>query len=180
MSPVISRLAAAALLVGVAMLALFGLMLPAIDHARALEAEAETLELQIARFARELNETAGTAPVELAEPALLEATNTTMASVGLQDRVERLVDEAGGRMRSLRVEAAAPLGELLRLPLTAELSIGMAGLEALLHAIEIERPYVLVEGLEVTRGRQRRGADAPPEVSVRVRLAALMRSAESP
>ncbi len=180
MSPVVSRLAAVALLVGVVTLAAFGAVLPAIDHARGLAEEAETLKRQVDRFARELRETGAAAPVEIAEPALLEAPNPTMASAGLQDRVERLVEEAGGRMRSVRVETAEPLGPALRLPLTAELTIGMAGLEAFLHAVEAERPYVLVEGLEITRGRTRRNADAPIEVSVRVRLAALMTPADGP
>ena len=99
----------------------------------------------------------GTAAAGRLGDPFLEGETLSLASNALQDRIVRLVEEAGGNVVSVNVEpvsSATPgqgtsQGKALMLQIAAEMAID--GVQRLLHRIETEAPAGIVDSLLVDR-----------------------------
>lgn len=183
MSSLSSRLAALALTALVALALIGG---AALVNQRFVSARAEIalLEDQLARFQAAARAERGPGAAVVADQALFQQQSLAMTALEIQDVAAAAVAAAGGALTSLRVEPTSPFEGAIKTPLTLELSIDMAGLAALLHALETQDPYIFVEGISARRMRGRdadraeRGPEAPAMAAVQLRLYGLSRRLE--
>lgn len=166
LNPILSRTLALLLLVGVGMLAWFGLVTPIVQTFTGLVAEQEDLEGQRDRYlaaaAQRGNREAELEALkskELAIEGLLDEPNAASAAAAMQTDVSEIITLSEGALRRVAVlpaEAGAAFEKIgLRLLFTADTN----GFREILRTLEIERPAyrvgdLQVQGLASTRRRQ--------------------------
>lgn len=108
-------------------------------------------------------------------PALLEAGGAAAAAATMQSELKRVVEAAGGDLR--RVVVAPPqAGEAAeRIGLKALATMDLAGLRALLLALEIENPQYRIGDLRVEQSRAARRSEEKLLLAVRFDLFAYRR-----
>lgn len=178
MTPLLSRLAALALALALPGALVFGVALPVHWHLAAQDEEIADLAAQLDRFTERLASMQAERPVTIAETALIEAPSLEVAAAALQDIVAAAVRDAGGEISSLRAGRAVPLDAqgrespeadsvVRRLPVSAELTIDVTGLQEFLYIVETHRPYLVVDRLEARR-QPPRGDEVASRVSLRL------------
>lgn len=168
----LSRLAAIALTVSVPLvLVLAGLQVW--QGFRALEEDAADLLAQRQAFAERRTRAQAPRPIEVAEDALIDAGSEALAAVAIQDMVARAAAAADARLDSRRVDPAIPLDPWRKLPMTIDVTVAEGQLHVLLHALEVQRPYLFIERLDI-RPAGRGQDDAPPVLGLRIVLYGLM------
>ena len=100
---------------------------------------------------------------------LAEATST-LASVGLQDRIQAAVQSNGGRLISSQVLPEAPVGGLIRVAVRGRMQLSSDSLQRVLHALESGLPYVVIEDLMVLSRQRRSQSKTDKQVLLDVRL----------
>lgn len=159
LSPLLGRLLALALLLGL-LLAGHGLLV------RPLLAEWQANEALIAQ-SRELlaryRQIAAARPLLERQLDQLEATDVAwvylegasdaLAAAALQERVRALAAEAGGELRSTQILPASDDAGLRRIGLRIQLGLDAEALQSVLHELETGTPLVFVDNL-VVRARQ--------------------------
>lgn len=184
-----SRLAALALLLALPLAAALLLTGPLLRSHAALDAEIAQLQDRIARFerlisAREQLSRAG-ADLEArlaAESGLLPVTGEALAAAELQQLLDRLLREQGGRLESVQarpVEAVAGTeGALRSIAIRVQLVAPLAGIVGLMAEIEGHRPYLFLDALSLAPLDRRSRYDdwGFDEMVLRADLFALARS----
>lgn len=169
MTPLISRVLA----VSLAILAIFAIIaggiLPLIDSFSEADRRITTLEEQLARFAERRQTPSAQPGITVVDRVFLEGSSEAIASAALQDLVESAVLETGGRMDSLRSDAAVPFEEGVQLPITAEFSTDAAGLQQLLWRLETGQPYLILNSLTARR-ETRQSVDEGDQIGIRLTL----------
>ncbi|MEL6476088.1 MAG: type II secretion system protein GspM [Pseudomonadota bacterium] len=170
MSPLLSRLAAITLALAFAGLLIFGVALPLSAHFAARQAEIAALDRQIALFRAELANAAPETRLEVADPALIPEATEAMAGANLQDRMGTAIRAAGGELISIRTRDTEPFDRGLKVPVSAQLTIDMAGMQRLLHALETETPYLFVSRLDARQSARERRRTGEAEATRTVTL----------
>lgn len=107
-------------------------------------------------------------------PAFYQAPSDTLVAVQVQDRLKAAVEQAGGRLTSVRVLPAGEEGAFRRIALRAQAEATLAALQRVLHQLEAARPYVVLDNLSV-RVPGAAGAVADPVLAVQFDLMAYAR-----
>ena len=161
-----SRLSAVGLLAAVtAALAVFA-VLPAIeayddtDAALALAAEQTTGFERVARVrsayeARLEDLTAR----ESASRLYLQGSTDALAAANLQDKVNGVIEQHGGTVRSIQILAARDDGEFRRVSVRVQFSASTESLFRAVYSLEAARPFVFIENLDIRNRRTRRRAN---------------------
>lgn len=119
--------------------------------------------------------------------AYLEGSNHALATATLQDKVSLTIADAGGELRSTRVLPAEPVEAVAGISaagLRLDLSIDIAGLEAMLYRIETGEPYLFIDQITIRERRRRsrnpRGQpDSKPELDVSLTVHGYVRTVEA-
>lgn len=155
-----SRLAALALLLALPLALAIAVAGPLLRAHAGLDAEMEQLQDRIARFerliaAREQLSRAGSDLEErlAAESGLLPVTGEALAAAELQQLLDALLREQGGRLESVQARPAEALeggsGELHRIAIRVQLVAPHAGILGLMAEIEAHRPYLFLDALSL-------------------------------
>lgn len=177
MSPFLSRVAAIGLLLALLVALWVGLAAPLGAAFTETTAERDRLIALKERYRRAAADIDGLrlrrdALRDLgADPSdLLDAPSAAAAAAVMQGDVKRAVEAAGGELRRVQV-APAEAGEAAeRIQLRVLATTDLAGLSALLTALEVEDPRYRVGNLRAERDRARRGASQTGRLTVRFEL----------
>jgi general secretion pathway protein M len=109
--------------------------------------------------------------------ALIEAESPTLAAAQLQQSIKALVEQVGGSVVSSQPTPATAAGPFTRVGIDVRMLLDVDALQRVLHALESQRPVLVVgEMLVLSRGqrRQRRAAAARGPLDVRVEVAGFL------
>ena len=174
MTPLISRLAAVALLAATLAGVGLGVVLPAVRAHHRLAEQVATAREQLSAF-----RAAGPRPAEGAAPPgrPLDADDPALAAAALQRRLDAVVAAAGGARLSARVHDPEPQDGGRRVAVTLEVEGDTTALRDMLHAVETAPgPTLFVEWLEVRAARDQGDADAPRRLLARLTVSGVMRT----
>ena len=108
--------------------------------------------------------------------ALIEAESATLAAAKLQQSVKALVEGAGGSLVSSQPTEAASEGPFTRVGLNVRMLLSTPALQKVLHALETQRPVLVVDEMLVlargarARTRSRRSTRPADQLDVRMEL----------
>jgi len=172
LSPILSRLAAVALLVAVIGVAAMLLIVPLTDYYSGLRAEIATERETLGRFeAFAANKAAAEALAKQAEAAMqsglfLTGETDALRAANLQALVNDVAQSHGVRLSSTRAMPVQERDGLRLIGVQAEMDADIKQLPALIVAFESRRPYVFIQSLQVAPSASRRaGSD---ELKVRL------------
>jgi general secretion pathway protein M len=122
------------------------------------------------RYAQALNEMRARSGVD---DALMKSGTVTLAAAQLQRKVKSLVESVGGSVVSAQAKDGADEGPFARVQLDVRLSVSNIALQKVMHALETQRPIVIIEELLILakRRRNKRAASADEMLDVRVSIA---------
>ena len=154
--PLLSRALAIAILLLVVAAVGFGVILPLFGL---LPGEGEAVEQQQHLLAGYQRQAARLPALQQRLAALKQeaagltgiwpGTTAALAVAGLQGEVRRLVDAAGGQIRSAQEIPAKPDGGFERIGLRLDLTVPMTGLPGLLKALDAHAPYIFLDTVEL-------------------------------
>lgn len=160
----VSRLAAVALPLGLVAALASGAVVPLLeaadqakqqaDERRALGARYVAIAVEHDRLAAELK---GYRAAQSESPLFVGGRTPALAAASLQERLSRIVAEAGGVMHAASGSHDANLDGLEQISVTARFDADIAQLTRILHRIEIETPLLFVDRLSVSGQIRREG-----------------------
>jgi general secretion pathway protein M len=103
---------------------------------------------------------------------LFEGGNATLATASLQGEVKRIVESAGGQLRSLLPLPGVPDQQFQRLSVRVEFAADTAKLSRILYDIEAHRPTLLVNNLAVRASEQAGATAAQGQLQIRLDVSA--------
>ena len=166
LSPVLQRLLALVLLIGLCGLAYALLVGPYLSYRAGQAAEVERLEAVVLRYRQLLAEREDLADrAELlaaerdsGEQGYLAGDEPSIAVAELQQILRTAIDGLDATIRSVRVLPAEPQDGIVRIGVTSQIEIDHEGLRELFYAIETAGPVLFIDSFLVSeqRARQRR------------------------
>ncbi|MEI9984488.1 MAG: type II secretion system protein GspM [Aliidongia sp.] len=102
---------------------------------------------------------------EASLPGLWPGATSALASAGLQSEVKRLVESAGGQIRSAQQLPAAQEGGFERIGLRLDLTVPMTALPVLLQALDAHAPYLFLDQIDLHAPET--PAKAAPSLAIR-------------
>ncbi len=104
---------------------------------------------------------------------LLEGDKTGIAGANLQRLLSELIAEHGGTASSFQVLPPKEDGNLMRIPMSLSISVGIDGLRDILHGLETGTPLIFIDDIVVRSAQESFGAPdphylGPLEVSLQV------------
>ena len=154
----ISQALALALLAALLAGGVFGVLVPIRDRHAALDARIDQTRTRLARYqdlaAQQPRLAEALEAIEARQRragVLLDGATAAVAGSRLQERLNRIVENAGGRVRSLQSLPVETEQALRRVGVRAQLSGGIGVLRDVLYAVETGRPFLFVEALDVRR-----------------------------
>ncbi len=140
-----------------------------IVDAKDLEADARTAELQALQKRVQLPVRA-VAPSEEAKNAFLAGANLALAANTLQQRIASLIDSSGGTLATIGVDPPDNNDDVagLRVVVQARSEFDNDGLQKFIYQLESERPFVLVDTLDVRRVGEGNAQDGGKQNSQRL------------
>jgi general secretion pathway protein M len=100
---------------------------------------------------------------ERANSAYLQAATDALAAAELQERVSAAITGSGGTLTSTQPLKVAEEGGFRRVAVNVQFSGTIAAVHAALHALEVAKPFVLIDNLDL-RGRTVRRPGGAEEV----------------
>ena len=170
MKRLLSGLAALGLLGAVLIGIYLMVIVPVLSRLEVADATISALDDQISQFRARAGAGTGAQQTKIEDTALLPGASGALAAVSLQELLELAADEAAISVERVRVEDPEPADGLLKIPLTAELTLTISELRDLLFRIETSDPYLFVEELSIRRRRSSQPPGEPVELLVRMRL----------
>jgi hypothetical protein len=162
------RLAAVAILLLLLAVAYWAVAQPVIDIFSAEQAALADQRLELQHY-RELGRRVPQLTTELAElrrnqaagGGFLRGESETLVAAQLHDRLKSLVEAEKGGLQSTQMLPAHDEGKFRRITLRAQLTLGMAGLQRVIYAIEANSPSLFVDSLDIKPhpGAGRPGSD---------------------
>jgi len=155
LSPAMSRTAAVGLLAAVVGFLVLGVAVPYLSHIAALRQDIEAEREALGRFAAVANLKASSAEVQLAgaaaaeSEAYLKGDTEALKTSALQAMLSELAQSLGVRVRSTRNLPVREKDDLRFIGVRMQFNTEIDQLRALLHGIEVAKPFLLVEGLQV-------------------------------
>jgi len=149
---------------------------------KSLEADARTTEMQALQKRVQLP-VLPAAPSSEAKNAFLAGTNLALAANTLQQRIANVIDSSGGTLATIAVDPPDsnddPAG--LRVVVQAKAEFDNDSLQKFIYQLESERPFVLVDTLEIRRlgenNAQDGGKQDPLRLTVTIRVISYYRRA---
>lgn len=92
---------------------------------------------------------------------LLEGETTGIAGANLQRQITDLVTTHGGAASSLQVLPPSAENDLIRISLSLSISVGIDGLQALIHALEAGQPLIFIDDILIRSGQSEFEAPDP-------------------
>jgi hypothetical protein len=149
---------------------------------KSLEAEARTTELETLQ--KRLRAPIPPAPQSIeAANAFLEGTSLALAANSLQQRIVRFVDASGGTLATIGVDPLDAADDVAgrRVVVQARCEFDNDGLQKFIYQLESERPFILIDTLDVRRisedGAQEGGKQNSSRLIVNVRVISYYRRA---
>ena len=107
------------------------------------------------------------------DDALMKSDTVTLAAAQLQREVKSLVESAGGSVVSAQAKDGVDEGPFARVQLDVRLSVSNIALQKVMHALETQRPIVIIEELLILANsvRNKRASSADEMLDVRVSIA---------
>jgi general secretion pathway protein M len=171
-TPITSRLAALLLLI-VAILATYMFVVePIISGYSETESEIEAARDQLARLERAaaMRSTLATHIEDFekqraSQGYLLAGSTDALAAAGLQDRVQALITENGGRVQSIQSMPGVEEQGLTRITLRVQMTGTTETLLDVLYALESGSPILFIDDVDIqNRERVKAGSDAGSDV----------------
>jgi hypothetical protein len=178
-SPMLSRLAALALLLLVAAILVGGLIAPLAAHVSALREEIGRQRELLARFEiYAANENAAEAEAARSEAAkasgiFLAGETDALRTANLQAQIRGIAETRGVRLASARGEPPQDRDGLRLTSVQAEFDADLRQLQAILIAVEASRPHLFLQSIQVAPAGGYRSQDDTLRVRLRVAAAAL-------
>jgi general secretion pathway protein M len=155
---------AVAILVGVLALPYLLVVAPVLDLYRSAEQELADARAQLGRAAvfasrverlRAMLATLEQGNANRAE--FLRGQNESLAAAQLQNQLKQFVDAAQAELKSTQTLPARKEGTLSRVTVRAQLTSSMAGVQAVIYAIESFSPRLFIDNLDIRARPQARG-----------------------
>lgn len=175
MTPMMSRALALGLLAGVLLFLFVAVLAPFAAHLSNMDAEIETEKTTLARFRAiaalrvDAGEMERQGRLAAQSEAYLKGDTEALKTSALQARLTELASSKGVRVRSARNLTASERDDLRFIGVRVQFNADVVQLRELLHAIEVTRPFLLVEGVQV-QPVSFTGSDAERAGSLEVRL----------
>lgn len=155
MSPTVSRLAAIGLLLGVLGVLVLGVIVPYVGAISTLGDEIEAERVAAGRFGAVSQLKASSGEVERAgnqaaqSEAYLKGETEALKTSALQGMLSELAQGMGVRVRSTRNLPVREKDDLRFIGVRMQFNAEVDQVRALLHGIEVAKPFLLIDGLQV-------------------------------
>lgn len=176
MSPLLRRGAALAVLALLLAAPIIGVVLPLHDRLTRAQREAEELSSSLARYRRLAGERGDlarqldllTGRGQQSGGAYLRGGSDAVVAATLQNMVKAAVARGRGDLRSTQTLPESKEGGFRRIGVRAMLAADLAGVQAILQALEGGRPLLFVDSLDIrARAGPRQPDDTEPVLEVR-------------
>ena len=167
------------LLIGLILLGNYVVM-PGISHYQEMREDIAAKQYQVQRYGQIIDslpalkksvaELDRTRPLQ---PYLLDGDNRALAAANLQTRLQRIADNEGVKIVSLRVRDSETDGPFERIPVDVHLQSTLEPLHKVLLELENSRPVLFTESLSIqtrVQRRTRRGSRTSDELDARITL----------
>jgi general secretion pathway protein M len=155
---------AVAVLLGVLALPYLVIVAPVVDLYRSAQQELAEARAQLGRAAvfasrvERLRATLATLEQGNANRGeFLKGQNESLAAAQLQNQLKQFVDAAQAELKSTQTLPARKEGTLSRVTVRAQLTSSMAGVQAVIYAIESFSPRLFIDNLDIRARPQARG-----------------------
>lgn len=177
--PIIGRIMALALLVGLVLLVTAVGILPLVESVRTTD---EALEHNRAMIARMSRSTARRDTYDAQIDVLLTRINESglyiradtepLAAAAVQELLKRAVGLHGGELRSIQSLPSLREDDLTRIGLRVVMTGALGSMVHVLYALESGEPFLFVSDLQIksTTRRRRRNAEEPPHETLSIRF----------
>jgi len=164
-SPLVSRLLAVAILVGLVGVLLLGIVVPAYSSYVDARNSVEQLRMTLARLnasdtdlARLKHEASRLRTAKTI--GLLQSANDSLAAADLQNRIKSLVESVHGDLRSTQMLATRSDGSLRRVSIRSQIAVDLAGLQKIFYGLETASPLLFLDNVDIRARPDRKGAAA--------------------
>ncbi|HSF94342.1 MAG TPA: type II secretion system protein GspM [Thermohalobaculum sp.] len=175
--PIVGRILALALLLGLGVLVAVLGVLPFLDRVRTTDEALAFNREMVQRLSRSLADR-GTydAQIEALQARINEsglyirADTEPLAAAAVQEQLKRAVGQYGGELRSVQSLSSTREDTLTRVGLRIVMTGGVGPLIRVLHQLETGEPYLFVDNLLIktdTRRRRRNQDEVPDVLSIR-------------
>lgn len=155
LSPGLSRLLAVGLLLLVATFVVLGVIVPYVSAVTQLSDDIEAERIAAGRFGAVANLKAGSAEVERAgaqaaqSEAYLKGDTEALKTSAMQAMLSELAQGMGVRVRSTRNLPVREKDDLRFIGVRMQFNAEVDQVRALLHGIEVAKPFLLIDGMQV-------------------------------
>ncbi|HEX7968616.1 MAG TPA: type II secretion system protein GspM [Stellaceae bacterium] len=186
LSPRAGRALALAILAGLVLFVLLGVVVPLLDAYDQARSSAERNQAAIehirqsARSLAELQaELARLKEQQASAVGFMQSSNSSLAAAELQNRIKSSVETARGELRSTQILPARDERAFRRISIRGQIAVNTAALQRLFYELESASPFLFLDNIEIHARPPRRGAGAEddPMLEVRFDLYGYMRRA---
>ena len=180
MPPIVSRIAALALLAGLMLLVAAYGVLPVMDRMRETDEALELDREMVARLSHSLaNRGSYSARLEALQERIagsglyIRADTEPLAAAAVQEQLKRAVGRHGGELRSVQSLPSQPEEGLTRVGLRVVMTGLLEPVVRVLHELETGEPYLFADNLQIqstTRRRRLQGENPVITLSIRFDL----------
>lgn len=155
LSPRVSRFAALGLLLGAMAFLVLGVAVPYVSAITQISDDIEAERVAAGRFGAVANLKAGSAEVERAgaqaaqSEAYLKGDTEALKTSALQAMLSELAQGMGVRVRSTRNLPVREKDDLRFIGVRVQFNAEVEQVRALLHGIEVAKPFLLIDGMQV-------------------------------
>jgi len=103
---------------------------------------------------------------ELAKLGFIDGDNETLVTAELQTKLKELAESSGGEVRSTQALPGRDEQGFRRVTVRLQASIGMDGLQRLLHAIESSNPFLFIDSADLRARPSRDPAAASDSAAI--------------
>lgn len=177
MTPLVSRLLALAILLGVAGVGYAGLVQPVLDDYRATRQSIDEMESAIARYRKVGDELASRRAAlaaltqqQAASSGFLQGTNDSLVAAQIQNRLKTIVEAAHGELKSTQVLPVQEEGRYRRVTIRGQMQLQLPAAQRVFYGIETATPLLFLDNLNIRTAvpeRRRDRTTAPTSLDVR-------------
>lgn len=155
LTPAQSRLAAIALLLGIAVTVVAAIFVPwwmlNRHYATAVDDAATRLEryLRIVGMREGLQLKAAEVKALEGQHHFLKSASPSLAAAELQEQVKAILEEYGGKLNSIQILPHKDDGDYRQISVSLQLNAPLSGVKAMLYALESSRPYLFIDNFAV-------------------------------
>ncbi len=178
MTPLVSRILALAILLGLVGVAYAGLVQPVIDDFRATRQSIDETGAAIARYRKVGDELASRRAAlaaltqrQASSAGFLQGTNDSLVAAQIQNRLKTIVEAAHGELKSTQVLPVQEEGRYRRVTIRGQMHLQLPAAQQVFYGIETASPLLFLDNLNIrTAVAERRRDRASPPSSLDVRF----------